>query len=72
MPLRWFTTSLEHLGANILFYLVTADLFLAGIYRGTQAVEQFPLWGTSDAAWCAAGILIMGRFIHYLAASSRK
>jgi len=64
LPLKW----LEHLGANVLLYLVCADIFLAGGYRGSRG--QMPL---DIAGSVVATTLIFGatRFIHYLGSSSR-
>lgn len=69
---RWFTKALEHLGANVLFYLVVADVFLAGLFRANSfAPDQYP-FDTMDAFGCTILILLMGGFIHYLAATARK
>jgi len=59
---------LEHLGANVLLYLVVADMCLAGLYRGAQG--QFPL----DVYGCGLvtlTIVLVTRLIFYLASSSR-
>lgn len=68
---------LEHLGANVLMYLVVGDLCLAGLYRG--ASNQWPIDSASEpgtgggtgGAVMTASIFLVVRFIHYLGASSR-
>jgi len=63
VPLSWF----EHLGANVLIYLVVSDCMLAGLYRG----NQFPLTAV-QGGYATLMILASTRFIHYLGASGRK
>lgn len=68
MPLRVLLGELEHLGANVLLYLVVGDLLLAGLWRGQM--NQYPL----DNQGCIAmtlGLFCVTRFLHYLGASSR-
>jgi len=65
-PVRWLMSELEHLGANVLMYLVVGDICMAGLYRGAD----FPL-GAHGAAVMTLGIILVVRFIHYLGASSR-
>lgn len=68
-PVRMLLSQLEHLGANVLLYLVVCDICLAGLWRG--AIGQYPL----QAAGCGAmtiGILLIVRFVLYLGASSRS
>lgn len=67
-PFRFLLHELEHLGANILIYLVVADICLAGLYRGLQG--QFPLQ-MEGCGTVTLGIILVTRFIHYLGASSR-
>lgn len=62
-PLGW----LEHLGANVLIYLVISDILLAGLYRG----NQFPLTAAQGGV-ATLMIIASTRFIHYLGASGRK
>lgn len=69
LPFRMLLSQLEHLGANVLLYLVVSDICLAGLWRG--AMGQYPL----NAAGCGAmtiGILLVVRFVLYLGASSRS
>lgn len=67
-PLRLLQHELSHLGANVLLYLVVADICLAGLFRGMQG--QYPL-GSAGGAVATFIILLATRFVHYLAASSR-
>mmetsp|Transcript_127946 Transcript_127946/g.239331 ORF Transcript_127946/g.239331 Transcript_127946/m.239331 type:complete len:518 (-) Transcript_127946:117-1670(-) len=69
--LTWPLTWLEHLGANVLYYLIVVDLFTAGMYRGFLHFEPFPLDFRSSLA-CTALILAFGRFCHLLAKVARK
>jgi len=67
-PVHLILDQLEHLGANVLMYLVVGDICLAGLWRGLQ--NEYPL----DSRGCMyATVMIMAvvRFIHYLGASSR-
>lgn len=66
-PLGW----LEHLGANVLFYLVLIDLCLAGMFRGLQRVDPFP-FDLSSCLACTALMFIFGRFLHLICRSARK
>jgi hypothetical protein len=66
-PVLWLLEhGVEHFGANVLLYLVLTDLILAGLYHGT-----FPLT-VADGASVTTFLLLATRFVHYLAASSRK
>lgn len=59
---------LQHLGANVLLYLICGDVALSGLWRGRM--NQYPL----DFHGCAAmtlGLFGIVRFVHYLGASSR-
>jgi len=67
-PLRYVLDELEHLGANVLLYLVVGDLILAGLWRG--ATNQYPL-GTAGCFQVTLIITCVTRFLHYLGASSR-
>lgn len=67
-PFTALLYELEHLGANVLLYLVVADLCMSGLYRGLQG--QFPL-GAGGGAIVTFIIIASTRFIHYLGASSR-
>jgi len=71
-PLLWF----EHLGANVLYYLVVTDLFLAGMYRGlptafSTKIDPFP-FTLPNCLVCTALILLSGRFLHFIARGARK
>lgn len=69
--LKWPLGWLEHLGANVLFYLVLTDMCLAGMFRGFQHVDPFPF----DSMTCIAStalIFLIGRFIHFICRSARK
>lgn len=66
--LGWFLGELQHLGANVLLYLIVGDIMLAGLWRG--AMQQYPL-DAHGAAAMTFGIFAGTRFIHYLGASSR-
>jgi len=67
-PVRLVLEQLEHLGANVLMYLVVGDLCCAGLWRGLQ--NEFPL--DTHGCMCATlMIMTVVRFIHYLGASSR-
>lgn len=61
-----FEEVIEHFGANVLLYLVLTDLILAGLYHGTFTLT------VADGAVVTACLLAGTRFVHYLAASSRK
>mmetsp|Transcript_24248 Transcript_24248/g.68765 ORF Transcript_24248/g.68765 Transcript_24248/m.68765 type:complete len:460 (-) Transcript_24248:82-1461(-) len=63
---RAFVSELEHLGANILLYLVVADVCLSGLWRGSAG--QYPL-GLHGGAVATFGILAGARFLFYLARS---
>jgi len=69
----WLNNELQHLGANILLYLVVADIILAGAYRA-QATPQdaSPLSAFPGGFLVTLGILATTRFLHYMAQSSRK
>lgn len=67
-PVRLLLEELEHLGANVLMYLVVGDICLAGLWRGLM--NEYPL-DTRGCAWATVMIMAMIRFIHYLGASSR-
>lgn len=70
---EWISNELQHLGANILLYLVCADIILAGSYR-PQATpnDAFPLSVFPGGFLVTMLILVATRFIHYLGHSSRK
>lgn len=58
---------LEHLGANVLIYLVVSDCLLAGMYNP----NSFPL--SVNGAGVATFIMLFAiKFIHYLGQSGRK
>mmetsp|Transcript_127908 Transcript_127908/g.239218 ORF Transcript_127908/g.239218 Transcript_127908/m.239218 type:complete len:469 (+) Transcript_127908:146-1552(+) len=71
--LRPVLGQLEHLGANVLMYLVVGDLCLAGLYRGLS--NQWPLDAASSpgsgGALMTFAIFMVVRFVHYLGNSSR-
>ena len=61
-----------HLGANILFYLVFVNLVLAGTYRAaSNPTNPFPLTVWQGFAYMCT-IMSIGKFLHYLARSSRR
>jgi len=64
-PVRFIRSELANLGANVLLYLVVADICLAGLYRGNQG--QFPL-ETQGCFAMVCGILSITRFIQFLCA----
>jgi len=66
-PLGW----LEHMGANILYYLIVTDLFLAGMFRGFAHSDPFP-FTLPACLLCTAFILSIGRFLHFMCRSARK
>jgi hypothetical protein len=69
VPARMLLDELEHLGANVLLYLVLGDLLLAGLWRGMM--NQYPL--DVNGCWTMTIILFFViRFVHYLGASSRS
>jgi len=71
--LQWLNEELQHLGANILLYLVVADIILAGSYRASITPEDaFPLMVFPGGFLVTAGIIGGTRFLHYLGHSSRK
>jgi hypothetical protein len=65
-PIRVLRSELANLGANVLLYLVVADLCLAGLYRGNYG--QFPL-DTQGCFFMAVGVIGIARFLQYLVAS---
>mmetsp|Transcript_12201 Transcript_12201/g.22874 ORF Transcript_12201/g.22874 Transcript_12201/m.22874 type:complete len:574 (+) Transcript_12201:118-1839(+) len=69
--LKWPLSFLEHLGANVLYYLVIVDIFLAGMFRGFLRVNPFP-FGLQDCLLSSALILTFGRFFHLMAKTARK
>merc|ERR1719160_103797 len=66
--IRFFFSELEHLGQNVLLYLVVGDVCLAGLWRGKQ--NEWPL-DTRGCGVVTLMICLTSRFIHYLGASSR-
>mmetsp|Transcript_51994 Transcript_51994/g.111342 ORF Transcript_51994/g.111342 Transcript_51994/m.111342 type:complete len:440 (-) Transcript_51994:80-1399(-) len=62
----WITETMEHLGANVLLYLVMSDMMLAGLYSGR--FDMHP----AGAGVFTAGMMVAIRFVHYLGQSSRK
>lgn len=69
----WLNHQLQHLGANILLYLVVADIILAGAYRGAATPKDaYPLAVFPGGLGVTLSILCATRFLHYLAQSSRK
>lgn len=67
-PLRLVLAELEHLGANVLLYLVVGDLLLAGMWRGMM--NQYPL-DVHGCVYMTIGLWLVTRFLHYLGASGR-
>jgi|Transcript_96801 hypothetical protein len=65
-PIRALRAELANLGANVLLYLVIADLCLAGLYRGNYG--QFPL-DTQGCFLMTCGVIGIARFLQYLVAS---
>lgn len=66
-PLAW----LEHLGANVLFYFIVLDLFLAGMFKGFSRANPFP-FTLPMCLMCTAIILLFGRFLHFICRAARK
>jgi hypothetical protein len=62
-PVRFIISEVKNLGANILLYLVVADICLAGLYRGNYG--QFPL-DTQGCTFMAFGITLIARFLQFL------
>lgn len=65
-PIRALRSELANLGANVLLYLVVADLCLAGLYRGNYG--QFPL-DTQGCFGMTCGVIGIARFLQYMVAS---
>jgi hypothetical protein len=69
--LKWPLGLLEHLGANVLFYIVLTDLCLAGMFRGFTHSDPFPF----DLLSCIAAtalIFLIGRWLHFISREARK
>lgn len=69
--LHWPMVYLEHLGANVLYYLVVVDLFLAGMSRHLEKSGK----GALDAPTCilcTVLVLAFARFLHMAAQGARK
>jgi len=64
-PVRVIHSEITNLGANVLLYLVVADICLAGLYRGNYG--QFPL-DTQGCFFMVCGITCLTRFLQFLAA----
>jgi len=62
-PVRFIRSEIANLGANVLLYLVVADICLAGLYRGNQG--QFPLDVQGCSMMCF-GIMGVARFLQFL------
>lgn len=66
-PIAWLAqfvcSEVKNLGANVLMYLVVADLCLSGLYRGNFG--QFPL-DTQGCCLMTVGIISIARFLQYL------
>lgn len=62
-PLRFIRSEVANLGANVLLYLVVADMCLAGLYRGS--LGQFPLH-TQGCMGMTCGIICITRFLQFL------
>jgi len=62
-PVRFVRSEIANLGANVLLYLVVADMCLAGLYRGNYG--QFPLDTKGCSAMCF-GIMGVARFLQFL------
>lgn len=69
--LQWPLAWLEHLGANVLFYLVLTNVFLAGMFRGLSPVGPFP-FTLPNCLFCTALLFLFGRFLHVICRSARK
>jgi hypothetical protein len=67
-PLRAPVGELEHLGANVLYYIVVINVFLAGLGHGGRAKS----WSIGSCLLIATGILAAGRFLHRIAKAARK
>jgi len=67
-PLAW----LEHLGANVLYYLVVVNVFLAGMYHGLDRSGKGQLDTLGSCILCTAMLLAFCRFLHFAAQGSRK
>jgi hypothetical protein len=62
-PVQFIRKELANLGANVLLYLVVADICLAGLYRGNYG--QFPL-DTQGCFIMVCGITGITRFLQFL------
>jgi len=67
LPLVW----LEHLGANVLYYLIVVNLFLAGMSH-TQDKSGKNGIDTKSCIMTTVFILIFCRFLHFAAQAARK
>lgn len=65
------TVLLEHLGANVLYYLIVGDILLAGMFRGFEQVDPYPL-SVMGCLYCTIAFLAIGWCLHYMAKMSRK
>jgi len=65
-PLGW----LEHLGANVLYYLVLTDIILAGMFRGFS--KNPAAFNLPTCLACTALIFLLLRFLHAICKASRK
>lgn len=74
--LHWPLVALEHFGANVMYYLVVVDIFLAGMSGMTPAVKDptstGPGLNTTSCILCTMLLLTFARFLHFAAAESRK
>lgn len=62
-PVLFIRSELANLGANVLLYLIVADMCLAGVYRGNYG--QFPL-DTEGCSMMCFGIIFVARFLQFL------
>lgn len=69
--LHWPLAYLEHLGANVLYYLIVVDLFLAGMSRTLTDAGKGGL-DTSTCILCTVLVLAFCRFLHFAAQGARK
>jgi hypothetical protein len=67
--LHWPLSWLEHLGANVLFYQVVADLFMVAMSHGADIKFQASLMTCMISTTM---VLIACRFFHFIAQVARK
>jgi len=67
---------LEHFGANVLYYIVVVNVFLAGLCARHRiyghANKEDDTSGLGQSIVAGFGILCAGRFLHFIAKTARK